>query len=58
MWIVNAGFRYDFTDTISAQLNINNLTDELPSPHVIATGTDFIYDNIGRFYRVGFDIRL
>ncbi len=58
VWIFNAGFRYDFTDTISAQLNINNLTDELPSPHVIATGTDFIYDNIGRFYRVGFDIRL
>ena len=58
VWIFNAGFTYDFTDQISAQLNINNLFDELPTPQVIATGNDFIYDNIGRFYRVSLQIRL
>jgi outer membrane receptor protein involved in Fe transport len=58
VWLFNAGFRYDFTDQISAQLNINNLTDELPSPHVIAAGPDYVYDNIGRFYRLSLQIRL
>jgi outer membrane receptor protein involved in Fe transport len=58
VWLFNAGFRYDFTDQISAQLNINNLADELPTPAVIATGNDGIYDNIGRFWRFGLQIRL
>jgi outer membrane receptor protein involved in Fe transport len=58
VWIFNTGFRYEFTDQISAQVNINNLFDELPSPQVIATGNDFIYDNIGRFYRVSLQVRL
>ncbi len=56
--IWNTGFTYEFNDQISAQLNINNLTDELPPAAVIATGNDFIYDNIGRFYRVSLQIRL
>ncbi len=56
--IWNTGFRYDFTDQIGAQININNLTDELPSAAAIATGNDGIYDNVGRFYRVSLQIRL
>ena len=58
VWLFNAGFRYDFTDQIGAQLNINNLSDELPPAASIATGNDFIYDNVGRFYRLSLQIRL
>jgi outer membrane receptor protein involved in Fe transport len=58
VWIWNAGFNYQFTDAISAQLNINNLLDELPSAHVTATGNDTFYDNIGRFYRLSLQISL
>jgi outer membrane receptor protein involved in Fe transport len=58
VWIWNAGFNYQFTDAISAQLNINNLLDELPSAHVTATGNDGFYDNIGRFYRLSLQISL
>ena len=58
VFIWNAGFQYEFTDSISAQLNINNLLDELPSAHVIATGNDGFYDNIGRFYRLSLQISL
>ncbi|MEE4161659.1 MAG: TonB-dependent receptor, partial [Woeseiaceae bacterium] len=58
VWLFNTGFRWEFTDQISAQVNINNLFDELPSPASIATGNDFVYDNIGRFYRASLLIRL
>ena len=58
MYIVNGGFRYDLTDRISAQININNLTDERPSPAAVASGNDGVYDNIGRFWRVGLQVRL
>jgi len=58
VWLFNTGFRYDFTDQIGMQLNINNLFDELPSPAAIATGNDFVYDNVGRFYRMSLQVRL
>lgn len=58
VWIWNAAFQYDLTDNIGLQLNVNNLTDTLPSPKVIAWGSDNIYGNIGRFYRVGFNVSL
>ena len=58
VWIVNGGFRYHFTDQISAQININNLTDERPSPAAVAAGGDDAYDNIGRFYRLSLSVRL
>jgi iron complex outermembrane receptor protein len=58
VWIWNAGFNFEFTDAISAQVNVNNLLDELPSAHVIATGNDTFYDNVGRFYRVSLQIEL
>jgi outer membrane receptor protein involved in Fe transport len=58
VWIWNAGFNYEFTDAISAQLNINNLLDELPSAGVIATGFDSRYDNVGRFFRLSLQISL
>ena len=56
VWILNGGFHYDINDLIRLQLNINNLFDDLPSPGALATGNDGVYDNIGRFYRVGFQI--
>jgi outer membrane receptor protein involved in Fe transport len=58
VWIFNGSFRYSFTDNIDAQFNVNNIFDELPSPHVIAWGLDHVYDNLGRFYRLGFSLRL
>lgn len=58
VWIFNGAFHYDFNDTIGVQLNINNMFDELPSPGVIAAGVDDVYDNIGRFYRLGIQIQL
>jgi len=58
VFIWNGGFSYEFTDSISAQLNINNLLDELPTPGVIASGDDARYDNIGRFYRLSLQISL
>jgi len=58
VWIWNAGFNYSFTDAISAQLNVNNILDELPSAGVIATGNDGRYDNVGRFYRLSLQINL
>lgn len=58
VWLFNTGFRYDFTDQIGVQFNINNLTDELPSPHVIATGNDGVYDNVGRFFRLSLQVSL
>jgi outer membrane receptor protein involved in Fe transport len=58
VWIWNTGFNYEFTDSISAQLNINNISDKLPSPGAIATGNDSRYDNVGRFYRVSLQIAL
>ena len=58
VWIFNTGFRYDFTDQIGAQININNLFDELPSAASIATGNDAVYDNVGRFFRISLQVRL
>ena len=58
VWIFNGAFRYDLTDNFGVQLNINNLFDELPSPEVIAWGLDNVYDNVGRFYRVGFTLEM
>jgi outer membrane receptor protein involved in Fe transport len=58
VFIWNGGFTYDFTDSISAQLNINNILDELPSPHATAAGVDSRYDNVGRFYRLSLQFRL
>ena len=58
VWIFNGGFRYDVTETMRLQLNINNIFDELPSPAVVAWGLDNVYDNIGRFYRVGFSLQM
>lgn len=58
VWIFNGSFRYDFNDMIGVQLNINNIFDELPSPGAIASGNDIVYDNIGRFYRLGIQIQL
>lgn len=58
VWIVNGAFNYAFTDSIDVQLNINNMFDEVPSPHVIAWGRDHLYDNFGRFYRFGLAIRM
>ena len=57
-WLVNGSFRYDFTDNIGAQFNINNMFDSLPAPAYIATGVDDIYDNVGRFYRFSLSVRL
>ena len=58
VWIINTGFRYDITDQIGVQFNINNLFDELPSAASIATGNSFVYDNIGRFYGLGLRVSL
>ncbi len=52
--LYNGAFQYDLTDDIGLQFNINNITDELPSRKVIAWGLDHLYDNTGRYYRVGF----
>lgn len=54
-WIWNAAFQYDVTDTLGLQFNINNVTNTLPAPKVIAWGLGNIYGNIGRYYRVGFN---
>ena len=58
VWIWNAGFQYDITDSFGVQLNINNVTDALPSPKVIAWGLDNVYGNVGRFYRLGFSLEM
>ena len=52
--LYNGAFQYDLTDNFGVQFNVNNITDELPSRKVIAWGLDHLYDNTGRFYRVGF----
>lgn len=57
-WIVNGNFRYYVTEDIAVQLNINNLFDELPTPAAIATAKDGVFDNIGRYYRIGFTMSL
>ncbi len=57
-WLVNGSFRWDFSDRIGAQFNINNMFDSLPDPAYIASGVDDIYDNVGRYYRVSFNVRL
>jgi outer membrane receptor protein involved in Fe transport len=58
VWIWNGGFSYDINDQVALQLNVNNLFDELPSPASIATGNSFVYDNIGRFYRLSLRVSL
>ena len=58
VWIFNAGFNYQVNDTIGLQLNINNLFDEAPSPGVVASGWDNVYDNVGRFWRFGVTVGL
>lgn len=52
VWIWNAAFQYDITDNLGVQFNVNNVTDVLPTPKVIAWGSDNIYGNIGRYYRL------
>jgi len=58
VWYWNGGFSYDINDQIGVQLNINNMFDELPRPATIARGDQFIYDNIGRFYRLSLRVSL
>lgn len=58
VWIFNGAFMYDFNDTIGVQLNINNIFDEAPSPGVVASGWDNVYNNIGRFYRLSLSVSL
>ena len=58
VWLFNGAFRYDVTERLGLQFNVNNIFDELPSAAVIAWGLDQNYDNVGRFYRVGFSLRM
>ena len=58
VWILNGAFSYDINETIGVQLNINNILDELPSGGAVAAGVDNVYNNIGRFYRVGVTVAL
>ena len=57
-WIWNAAFQYDVSDTLGIQFNINNVTNTLPAPKVVAWGLDNVYGNIGRYYRVGFNFSM
>ena len=58
VWFFDTAFQYDITDTFGLQLNVNNITDTLPSPKVIAWGLDNVYGNVGRFYRIGFNLEM
>ena len=58
VWIWNAAFQYDITDNFGVQLNLDNITDRLPAPKVIAWGLDNVYGNIGRYYRLGFRLEM
>lgn len=55
---LDIGATYDFTENFTAQLLINNATDELPPHPFFGTGTgSAIYDNIGTFYSVNMEYR-
>jgi outer membrane receptor protein involved in Fe transport len=56
-WLVNTALTYDLTDNLSLRFNVNNVFDNLPTAPMIATGTDVVYDNIGRYYRFGINAR-
>ena len=58
VWIFNGSFTYDVNDVVGLQLNINNLFDETPSPASVAAGWDHVYDNMGRFVRLGVRVEL
>ena len=54
VWLVDFGVNYQVMENTSIQFNVNNVTDELPEAAAIASGNDAVYDNIGRYFRVGF----
>lgn len=53
VWLFNAGLSYQITSAVGVQLNVNNLLDDEPEPAAIASGSQNVYDNIGRFVRLG-----
>jgi len=55
-WFFNANLAWNITPTIRVQGNINNIFDSQPKPEAIASGWDSVYDNIGRYYRLGVQV--
>lgn len=53
VWLFNAGVSYQVTSKVGVQMNINNLFDDTPEAAAIASGNDGVYDNIGRYVRLG-----
>ena len=41
---------------VRLQANVNNIFDERPEPAAIASGWDGVYDDIGRYYKLGIQL--
>ena len=52
-WEFDAMVSWQMTQTIRLQANIYNIFDERPEPAAIASGWDPVYNNMGRYYRLG-----
>jgi outer membrane receptor protein involved in Fe transport len=55
-WAFDAMVSWQVTDTIRLQANVNNIFDERPEPAAIASGWDGVYDNLGRYYKLGIQL--
>ncbi|CCQ10034.1 hypothetical protein PALB_8990 [Pseudoalteromonas luteoviolacea B = ATCC 29581] len=55
-WRVDLGVNYQIFDSTSIQFNVSNLFDELPPIVAVVSGDENIYDNRGRYYRLGLNV--
>ena len=55
-WLVDMGVSYQVFENTVVRFNVNNVFDELPSSAAIASGNDGVYNNIGRYFRFGFNV--
>jgi len=57
VWLVDLGVSYQLFDNTSVRFNVNNVFDKLPEAAAIASGNASVYDNRGRYFRVGFNTK-
>ena len=55
-WEFSAMLSWQMLQNVRLQANVYNIFDERPEPAAIASGWDGVYDNIGRYYKLGVQI--
>jgi len=53
--LVSAMVSYNLSNTVRLQANVNNLFDTYPHRTANASGWEGVYNQVGRYYRLGIE---